>query len=863
MRYVGVTISLLALAACGGAHGKLVGVSNDPHHAESLPRPKHPPPPLASHLVATVIEGTLGPFLARNPEGGSLAVYASRTTPTGRQIVTVPLDDHMVPRDKPRLAAVASGEVDGLVVRPVSGGYAVAWSVIGEHGGSALRLFEVDADGVPESEPFDLARSDKDIVWFEIVRTARGALCAWAEQTSKTDATILTLALDDKGHARGVPSQAVRGVVGWQALATPRGVSLATRDAAGTLMLQEIDADAQPLGAPTTIAKNVGADFDVVRADSASKKGAYVFAWTDKTELDPVVMSAWLDDGGQPKTPTRVSEAIGGGSFVAIANGGPNAFVAWEETGRRLTGGKRLHIASIDSSTVRASTAVDVFAASADLATDGTGVALLATTRTCPPSVNDEACLTSSPVPAIVRYDASLNPVSVAPVSVPEGETTALAWGIDCASKGCAALVASNESPTPVFAFDANEAKAGARLAKLAEPAPDAPRVESLATVASKEAISDFATAQTPSGTLLATMVMPADDPKAQPHAAGATIAVRSLDAAGAPSPATTLTTHAMDLGGVAAAAADSDAGGALVGWVAKDGGDPPVHVARVDAHAKKSKELLVTTEKGDAADVAIAWTPGAWLVAWVDWRDGNGEVYLARVALDGSRVLGTERITHAPGDASGVTILAPRDAADAWLAWADPRENPHEGFADIYVAKVHVKDGKKVGDDTRVLATAAHSRSPSLASYKDGVAIAWIEEAPLGEGGSDAHYGTTTASYGAMFARLDDKGHPEAEPVRTRGAGEGFPTSLALALDDGYLRAIAARAQQDAVVLDLYEWPGAGPVRAYPLAKLDGPPSMDVALALDHGVAFFDDELMSPQVDERRVRRLTFSAKK
>ncbi|MGH7329428.1 MAG: hypothetical protein ACREJX_13865, partial [Polyangiaceae bacterium] len=420
----------------------------------------------------------------------------------------------------------------------------------------------------------------------------------------------MTLALDDKGHARGVPSQAVRNVVGWQALAAPRGVALATRNAAGSLMLQEVDADAQPVGPPTTVAKNAGADFDVVRTVPAGRKGAFVFAWTDRIDLDPAVMSAWLEDGGQPKAPVRVSEAIGGASMVAIASGNAKAFIAWEETGRRLTGGKRLHITGIDSASVRASTALDVFAASSDIATDGDGVALLATTRTCPPSVNDEACLSSAPGPTIVRYDASLNPTAVAPVSVPEGETTALAWGIDCATKGCAALVASNESPTPVFAFDANTPKSGARLAKLAEPPPDAPRIQSLATVVAKENISDFATARMQSGTLLATMVMPADDSKAQPHAPGATIAVRALDAAGASAAATSINKRAMDLGGIAIASADTDAGGALVGWVAKDGNDPQVHVARVDARAKKSNELLVTTEKGDAADVAIAWTP-------------------------------------------------------------------------------------------------------------------------------------------------------------------------------------------------------------------------------------------------------------
>lgn len=865
-RLVGLLVALASLTGCPGKKEDPFGITKDPHQVSRVDKAKKPAPPLVSHLVATVTDGTLGPFLARSPNGGSLAVYASRVQPLGRQIVTVPLDARLVPTARPRLTAAVNGEVDAIIARPVAKGYAVAWTVVADNGGSTLRILELDGDGIAHGEPFDVARSDKEIVWFEITPTPRGAVCTWAEQASKTEANLLALALDDNAHPRGVPSQAAKGAVGWQAVATSHGVALAIRNAAGGILIREVDADAQPLGPPMpVVTKGGGTDFDVVRVESPGQKGAFAFAWTDTSELDSAVSSVWVPDGAPPSAPFHVSEDVGGSALTSIAAAKGNVFIAWEETGRRLTGGRRLHVSSVAPGAVKASTAVDVYAASSELTADGTGVALLATARVCAVKETDDACAKEAPVPALLRFDSALEPLAVSPVVVPETERAALAWGVDCAGKGCAALVASNETPTPVFVFDAIAGRGASRLALAAEPPPDEPRATSLLTVASNDSITDFSAATVGDRSLVATMRTAADDPKAPAgqRTAGATIDLRVVPAKGVASAPVTLTTRALETGGVAIAAADTETGGALVAWVAKDGGDPQVHVARLDAHGKKLNEALVTTERGDAADVAVAWSSGGWLVAWVDWRDGNGEVYLSRLAPDASRVVSTERLTNAPGDASGVTILVPKGSSDAWLAWADPRENPKEGFSDIYVAKAHVKDGKKVGVETRVLATAAHSRSPSLAPFDDSVAVAWIEEAPLGEGTSDAHFGTTTASYGAMLAKLDADGRPVGEPMRTRGAGEGFPTSVALTNDDGVLRAVAARAQEDAVVLDLLQWPGRGPVRAYPLVKLDGPPSMDVALAISGATIFFDDEALSSQGGAWRVRKLVISHEK
>ena len=142
--------------------------------------------------------------------------------------------------------------------------------------------------------------------------------------------------------------------------------------------------------------------------------------------------------------------------------------------------------------------------------------------------------------------------------------------------------------------------------------------------------------------------------------------------------------------------------------WVARDAGDPQVHVARVDRRGKLVHDVQITSVKGDAADVAIAWSGDKWIVAWVDTRDGNGEVYAATLDRDGRSVGRGQRITNAPGDASDVAILALPDAAGpdgrgaVWLAWANPRESPQDGFADIYVAPLRGRDASRAGDEVR-----------------------------------------------------------------------------------------------------------------------------------------------------------------
>jgi hypothetical protein len=261
--------------------------------------------------------------------------------------------------------------------------------------------------------------------------------------------------------------------------------------------------------------------------------------------------------------------------------------------------------------------------------------------------------------------------------------------------------------------------------------------------------------------------------------------------------------------------------------------------VARIDKRGHRQSDRVLTSARGEKSDATITWVGNGYVVAWADARDGNGEIYAARLGTDLSRTGREERITRAPGDASDLVALAHGDRV--WLAWADSRESPQDGIADIYVTSVKKQDAKRASDEQRMLSTAAHSRTPALADSPQGPTIAWIEEAPAG---SESPHG---AGFGAYWARLDPDGKPAVKPARMQLAGDGAATAVAI---EGS-HAVVARSMVDAIALDGIDL---GNVQSAALISLDGPPSLDVSLHFAGPVLYFNDE--GPDASDRRARR-------
>ncbi len=860
----GAATLAFAVAACGGSKPaelptgvshERVGAPGAKKAAEALP--------LTGHVVATIGGGTIGPFLARRGTGeaaAGLVAWVTGAEGSGRRIVVVPVGPDGRPRDGEKTAALVGNDTTMLVVRPMRGpmpGFVVAWTSLTDRGESLWAAVLGD-DGAPRGKAIELARTNDDVVWVDVIPTDSGAIGVWAEETRNGDANVIAAALDGNGTVRGAPARVARGVIGWHALELPGGIGVSTviapptmskrGETSGTLAFQRLDLDAHPLGAPTVIASKptVSGDVEVVRAD-----GHVVFAWTDRTADDPVVMATSLDDKGHVDPPRRVVESRGGAALIHLVHGAAGTAIMFEAPVRRKSERRRAHVGRLG-----ASLALDGKPASFDvagralpeLAATASGFATLAAVRDCEPG--SAPCEDVAPVATLVRFDARLGVVQKEAFAW-SGDPSPLGWGLSCDGDACSSLAASSGSPARIRTALVRPRSNVAPAAAPPPPPKDAPKVEDLAALASGEAVVDLATAKLGDATILATLT--AKNEKSHEKTQPLVLATRILDANGNASAPTTLSPRALAVGGVAVAAAEKPEDGAAVAWVARENGDPEVHVTRIDRKGKRTNDVQLTTTKGDASDVAIVWAGNGWVVAWVDGRDGNGEVYATKVGLDLNRTAREERITNAPGDASDLVAMAKGDLV--WLAWADPRESPRDGLADVFVTAVKMRDAKRAVDETRVLATAAHSRTPQLASAEAGAYVAWIEEAPLGNETPSA------SGFGAMWTTLDAQGKVIGKPARIPLAGEGAATSVSIEAPDGKLRAVVARSSPDAIGLDAVDL-AVKDVRAFPLLHLDGPPSLDVALVLHGGVLFFNDDGPTPQDKRARRARIVWSPK-
>jgi hypothetical protein len=779
----------------------------------------------------------------------------------GQNLTVVSLAADGAPVAEARAIATVPQEVTTLVVRPAAGGWFVAWSSLLDRGES-LGVLGITREGVARGTPVDIARTSDHIKWCDIIPSTHGAIAVWAEETPAGSANILADALNGEGRPLGMPVRVARGIDRWQAVpvsdATGEGVGLAlvTSDphndqgAAGRLGWLRLDADAHPRGDPASIGSRPTVSGDV---DVAALPEGNLLAWTDRTGEDAQVMLARVDPAGHVTGPTPAMDSVGGSSLVALASGAQGPALAWEEPGARTHPIHALHLAAIsttDRLSARPVTSVEIASGSTpELTATAAGFALLAPAHACMASASTTGPCAGPIAPTYVRFDARLTPVQSEPIVLGDGSAaTALGWGLRCAGERCLALAATAETPTPIFAVDLQPRTSPFTTPTMPPSPPDAPRLMSLQTIASGQPYDDLAAGRLGDATLVAALAAPMREENERRHPRGSVLTVRALDDEGQPrGPMATLTSRAAPIGGVALAPGGTPQDGAAVAWVtARDDSDRQVHVAHLDRAGRRTKEIELTTRaKGDVSSVAMAWAGDGWLVAWVDGRDGNGEVYATKIDRDLTRVAREERITNAPGDAGDVALAVSGDVA--WLAWSDPRESPREGVADIYATTLRTRDARRSSDEVRVLATAPHSRSPQLAVAEgDNVVLAWIEDAATGLEGPGA----------TMITALDRTARVIRSPSILNLAAEGRPTAIALHPARGAVRAIVVRSGKTNLTLDavLLGAEGTPLTKAWPLMDLEAPVSFDATVALAGDAIIFDDVGAVPS--DHHVRR-------
>jgi Tol biopolymer transport system component len=158
------------------------------------------------------------------------------------------------------------------------------------------------------------------------------------------------------------------------------------------------------------------------------------------------------------------------------------------------------------------------------------------------------------------------------------------------------------------------------------------------------------------------------------------------------------------------------------VAWIDMPESDWEIYFAVLDEFgAPAGTARRVTTVAAASMDPALAPMPSGYGLAWEDERHGNAEIYFARLDTSGTVTGGPTRVTDDPAASKEPSVVW--TGSEFVVAWDDYRD----GNAEIYVARLD-SDALEVGDDVRVTDHAWDSVLPSLAWTGVGLGVAWSD---------------------------------------------------------------------------------------------------------------------------------------
>ncbi|APR84689.1 Hypothetical protein A7982_10038 [Minicystis rosea] len=800
---------------------------------------------------------------------GYLAVWTERVA-KNNAIKVMALDAEGKAKGEPALVTQVTDDVTWIDVLPNKKGALLVWEVPRD---DRSDVFVAPVSDVGKSLGAASAVAQGVVGW-EAEPTERGA--ALAMVTSDAAAPVAA--------KKRKPAKTAEE-------ASARGTKL------GKVLFTEID-DKGKAAAPVVVSADPTAQLDVTVAEVGGK---YVLAWTDERNIDASVYLAVVEPGGKiAAAPHRATAPFGEQALVSLVAEGwapatprsKRALLAWEDQLRAPRDGRLIHLATVgpDGALGKERGAL-VFSASGppDIVPDGEGFAAvtLAPVHELPEGVaaRPQLGVKGDPVWAsYVRFGPDLSVLAAEPVrAAPFAETDGVPYitrtltcgGGQCTAIGMAAVTPAKGPeapavPAPLALISLPKRQSPWKAPAYREPDEAPPRAASVNALFDGDHLAKVTAADLPGGGTLAawvTYVIEAAGARrgkrakpANEDGPAATLSVRPIGADGAPGKPVTITNKAVSIGGVALAPApgrDGKKSETAAAWVARVRGEPQVFVTKLGPDGEKlgEKGVTVISRKGkkkgapssEASDVAIAYAGGesaagdGWITAWVDTRDGNAEVYVAKLDRSLTKVVPDKRITEAVGDASEVQIAV--RGKDVFLVWSDGRAKPDEGSGDIYVARLDAATLKKTGPETRLFASATHSRTPQILPTAKGFVVAWIEEGEAGKRGDEGA--------GVRIAELDEKGMPVGAPQLVRPAdGQGTVTSTTLGCTAKACRGVITTAVGEALVLGAFELtPGstAGPVKT--IAALTGGANQDVSPVFAGPSAtslFFADDAVS-----------------
>ncbi|MCP3979453.1 MAG: hypothetical protein GY716_09000 [bacterium] len=190
---------------------------------------------------------------------------------------------------------------------------------------------------------------------------------------------------------------------------------------------------------------------------------------------------------------------------------------------------------------------------------------------------------------------------------------------------------------------------------------------------------------------------------------------------------------------------------------------------ARTASGAAAVPETVIASSADNAWLPSIVWNGSGYGVAWYDQRNGS-ELYFRRIAPDGS-LLGAEHVVSTvPSEAFAARRPTLQwTGSDYGLAWVDDRD----GNEEIYFARVN-GGGNPVGGQLRITADPGRSVRPRLSWVGTHYGLSWIDDRE----GSDEVFFATVGATGAVMAgpsRVSFSDEPTRGPASIAWTGSDF----------------------------------------------------------------------------------------
>jgi hypothetical protein len=223
----------------------------------------------------------------------------------------------------------------------------------------------------------------------------------------------------------------------------------------------------------------------------------------------------------------------------------------------------------------------------------------------------------------------------------------------------------------------------------------------------------------------------------------------------------------------------------------------------------------MLTRKAGETSDVAGLMVDGGYLIAWVDERSGDAELYATRVSRALEKAGPEQRITTADGAAS--QLLLTRLAGKPYAVWADARGAEEPGWADIYGAFLRPSDASRDGGEHRLSSTRPHSFSPQVSELAGTTVLAWLEEA--------ADASPASVRVATLSPSGDLSGSVSVVPIEA-----GAPRGLGISCQDVSCRLAVTVEAEGRGELYGFEWRPSAASRVARLSALGSPGAAAVA---------------------------------